>query len=80
MSNGNAPQSDDRRWAIHDIQPTGFKLTGSTIKLTGAVIPSSIMPDCTGTVVKKTSGSVVDATTPCKPWASFPKYEALYLK
>jgi len=80
INGGNAPQASSVRWAVHDIQPTGFKLTGSTIKLTGAAIPAPNLPDCTGTVVKQTSGQAVDATKPCKPWASFPKYEALLLK
>ena len=43
-------------------------------------IPPANLPDCTGTVVRQTSGSKVDATKPCKPWASYPKYEQLYLK
>jgi len=79
MSGGNAPSATSVRWAVHDIQPTGFKLTGATSKLTGAAIPTPNLPDCTGTVVKQTSGSTVDATQPCKAWAAFPKYEALQI-
>jgi hypothetical protein len=80
MASTDAPKPQDTRWGIHDIQPTGFKLTGSTIALKGVAIPPVNLPDCTGTVVKQTSGSKVDGTKPCKPWASYPKYEALYLK
>jgi hypothetical protein len=80
MASTDAPKPQDTRWGIHDIQPTGFKLTGSTIALKGVAIPPANLPDCTGTVVKQTSGSKVDGTKPCKPWASYPKYEALYLK
>jgi hypothetical protein len=80
MMNGSAPAQDDRRWAIHDIQPTGFKLTGSILNLTGGAISQSSFPNCTGTIVKQPTGSVVDGAKPCKPWAAYPKYEALYLK
>ena len=80
MTGGTAPNTGSQRWSVHDIQPTGFMLTGSSsIKLTGAAIPKLNLPDCTGTVVKQTSGSRVDATQPCKPWASYPQYEGLYL-
>ena len=80
MSGTDAPKPLDKRWGVHDIQPTGFKVTGSPVALTGTVIPPANLPDCTGTVVKKTSGSTVDGTKPCKPWASYPPNEALYLK
>jgi hypothetical protein len=80
MQGTDVPKPLDDRWAVQDIQPTGFNLTGSTIVFTGMAIPPANLPDCTGTVVKQTSGSKVDATKPCKPWASYPKYEQLYLK
>ena len=80
MSGTDAPKPLDTRWGVHDIQPTGFKVTGSPVVLTGTVIPPANLPDCTGTVVKNTSGSKVDGTKPCKPWASYPPSEALYLK
>ena len=79
MNGGSAPTASDLRWSVHDIQSTGFTLVGSTVKLTGAVIPALNLPNCTGTVVKQTSGSTVDATKPCQPWASFPQYEALII-
>jgi hypothetical protein len=47
---------------------------------TACAVPPASLPDCTGTVVKNTSGSTVDGTKPCKLWASYPKYEALYLR
>jgi hypothetical protein len=80
MSGTDVPKPLDVRWGVHDILPTGFMLTGSTIALTGSAIPPANLPDCTGTVVKQTSGSKVDGTKPCKPWASYAQYEALYLK
>lgn len=36
-------------------------------------------PNCTGTVVKSTTASTVDATKPCKPWRSFPPAEFVEL-
>ncbi len=77
-STGNPPAASDKRWLVHDIQATGFMLTESTIKLSGAALPPSVLPDCTGTVVKQTSGSTVDGSQPCKPWRSYSEYEDLY--
>ena len=71
------PADSDRLWSIDNVQSTGFSLTGTKVTLSGFATASSVLPDCTGTVIKKTSGSTVDATTPCKPWASFPEHEEL---
>jgi hypothetical protein len=80
MQGTDVPKPLDDRWAVRDIQPTGFNLTASTISLTGMAFSPANLPNCTGTVVKQTSGSKVDATKPCKPWASYPQHELLYLK
>jgi hypothetical protein len=74
------PASGDRLWPIDTVQANGFLLTDTKVSLTGFATAATVLPNCTGTVVKQTSGSTVDATKPCKPWASFPKYEALYVK
>jgi hypothetical protein len=80
LKNKAQPTDGDRLWAIDTIQSTGFNLTGTPISLLGFATAASVLPDCTGTVVKKTSGSTVDGTKPCKPWSSFPKVEELLLK
>jgi hypothetical protein len=71
------PTDNDHLWSIDNVQSTGFNLAGTKVTLSGFATASSVLPDCTGTVIKKTSGSTVDATTPCKPWASFPEHEEL---
>jgi hypothetical protein len=73
MSDTTTPTVADKRFPIHDIAPSGFKLTGvpSALARGTAVAP----PSCTGTVVKTTSGSTVDGTKPCKQWRSFPLAE-----
>jgi hypothetical protein len=75
-SNAN-PTDADRLWSIENVQSTGFSLAGAKVTLSGFATASSVLPNCTGTVVKKASGSTVDATTPCKPWASFPERETM---
>jgi hypothetical protein len=80
MQGTDVPKPLDDRWAVQDIQPNGFKLTGSTIVFTGMAFSPANLPNCTGTVVQQTSGTKVDATKPCKPWASYAKYEQLLLK
>jgi hypothetical protein len=75
-SNAN-PTDGDRLWSIDNVQSTGFSLSGTKVTLSGFATASSVLPNCTGTVVKKTSGSTVDATTPCRPWASFLEHEVL---
>jgi hypothetical protein len=68
-------------WSVNSIQPTGFNLTNSTLKLSGGAVPWSMLPNCTGTVLKQAAGVPVkvDATKPCKPWLSYPQYEARML-
>ena len=80
LTNETKPVTGDRLWPIDNVQANGFSLTDTKVTLTGFATAASVLPNCTGTVVKQTSGSTVDATKPCKPWASFSKYEALYLK
>ena len=73
MGDASMPTVADKRFPIHDITPSGFKLTGvpSTVARGTAVAP----PSCTGTIVKTASGSTVDGTKPCKQWRSFPLAE-----
>lgn len=80
LANEATPKDGDRLWPIGNVQSTGFSLTGTEVKLSGFATASSVLPNCTGTVVKQTSGSTVDGTKPCKPWSSFPQYEELFLK
>jgi len=80
LTNEVQPNEEDRLWNIDNIQSTGFSLTGTAVALSGFATATSVLPDCTGTVVKKTSGATVDGTKPCKPWASYPTYEELLLK
>jgi len=80
LTNEATPKDGDRLWPIGNVQSTGFSLTGTEVKLSGFATASSVLPNCTGTVVKQTSGSTVDGTKPCKPWSSFPQYEELFLK
>lgn len=80
LRNEATPTSTDTQWNIDNVQSTGFGLVGSKVTLSGFASAASVLPDCTGTVVKQTSGSTVDGTKPCKPWASFPEYEELVLK
>ena len=79
LTNEAQPKNGDRLWSIDNVQSTGFSLTGTNVKLSGSATASSVLPDCTGTVVKGTSGSTVDGTKPCKPWSSFPPIEYLEL-
>jgi len=67
------------KWTATNIQPDGFDLLAGPAELSGTAIPASRLPDCTGTVIKQASGAApaVDATKPCKPWASFPPFEGL---
>jgi hypothetical protein len=73
----NAGFASGARWSVTNIQPSGFDLVGSTVKLTGGAVAVSKFPDCTGTVVKQTSGlpPKVDSSKPCKPWRSYPQFE-----
>jgi hypothetical protein len=73
----NAGFANGARWSVTNIQPSGFDLVGSTVKLTGGAVAVSKLPDCTGTVVKQTSGlpPKVDSSKPCKPWRSYPQFE-----
>jgi hypothetical protein len=80
VGGGNPPNPSSARWGVQEILATGFKLIGSTVSMAGAAIPAANLPSCTGTVVKQTSGSTVDATKPCKPWGRFAPYEDLLLK
>jgi hypothetical protein len=80
LTNELSPRQGDRLWPVGNVQSTGFSLTGTELKLTGFATASSVLPNCTGTVVKQASGSTVDGTKPCKPWSSFPQYEELILK
>jgi hypothetical protein len=75
-TNGN-PTTSDRLWTIDTVQAAGFNLTGTKVTLSGFATASSVLPTCTGTVIKKTSGTTVDGTTPCKPWLSYPEHETL---
>ncbi len=72
--------SDDPPYEVDNVQSTGFGLVGTKVTLSGFATADSVLPNCTGTVVKQTSGSTVDGTQPCKPWSSFPLYEELLLK
>ena len=80
LGNEVQPNDGDSLWPIDNVQATGFGLAGRKVSLSGFATAASVLPDCTGTVVKQTSGSIVDGTQPCKPWASYPLYEALMLK
>jgi hypothetical protein len=68
-------------YAPANIQPTGFDLEGVSVKLSGGAIPLSVVPNCTGTAMKRAAGagSTVDATRPCKPWRSFLTFEGRQL-
>jgi hypothetical protein len=75
-----APTPESRRFQPKNIQSDGFTLGSSMVDLTGAAIPTSKVPDCTGTALKQPAGEpLVDGTKPCKPWAVFPPFEGLYL-
>jgi hypothetical protein len=80
LRNETRPTDGDQPWSIDNVQATGFGLAGTKVTLSGFATAASMLPDCTGTVVKQTSGSTVDGTKPCKPWSSFPLYEELLLK
>src|ERR1039457_4303656 len=80
LRNEATPTDSDTRWNIDNVQSTGFGLTGTKVTLSGFATETSLLPNCTGTVVKQTSGSRVDGTTPCKPYASYPQHEDLLLK
>lgn len=74
------PTSGSRRYLPENIQAGGFTLAASTVELTGVAVPTSKVPDCTGTALKQVAGEpIVDGTKPCKPWASFPPIEGLYI-
>jgi hypothetical protein len=76
----SAPTAADRRWTPESIALGSFSLQDSMVELTGAAIPSSRFPDCTGTSVKQASGKpVVDGTKPCKPWSMFPLHDGLVI-
>jgi len=72
-------------WPVSVIDATHFKLVGSRatgpVKPGGHALPISVMPDCTGTVIKggKDGGlPAVDSSKPCKPWTQeFPKNDNL---
>ena len=71
----------DGSWTAAGITSTGFRLSGLKVSVSGTAVAPSALPDCTGTVVKRTAGlpATVDGTKPCKPWMSYPKYEYLQL-
>ncbi len=81
LNRSGLPPSGETGWGVNSIQSTGFSLTNSAASLSGSVIPSSAIPNCTGTVIKQAAGAPVkvDATTPCKPWRSFAQYESVVL-
>jgi hypothetical protein len=79
LTTGTIPTAGDRLWSIDNVQADGFRLKDTSVALTGFATAASVLPNCTGTVVKQASGSTVDATKPCKPWASYPLYEARLL-
>jgi len=68
LRNETRPTDGDQPWSIDNVQATGFGLAGTKVTLSGFATAASMLPDCTGTVVKQTSGSTVDGTKPCKPW------------
>jgi hypothetical protein len=86
---GNTEQSHltDKLWKTSTTDGTSFTLLDS--KATdpnapgGRVVPVSVLPDCTGTVIQagKDGGlPSVDATKPCKPWKTeFPVNKAFPL-
>jgi hypothetical protein len=76
LTNQGIPTTADRLWNIDNVQADGFSLKDTSVTLTGFATAASVLPNCTGTVVKQASGATVDATKPCKPWASYPLYEA----
>jgi hypothetical protein len=77
----NAGFASGTRWSVSNIQPSGFDLVGSTVKLTGGAVALSKLPDCTGTVIKQTSGLApkVDSSKPCKQWRTYPQSEGMEL-
>ena len=79
LTTGALPTIADRLWSIDNVQGDGFRLKDTSVTLTGFGSAASVLPNCTGTVVKQTTGSTVDATKPCKPWASYPLSEARLL-
>jgi len=81
LNRSGLPPSGETGWSVNSIQPTGFNLTNSVASLSGGVIPSSAIPNCTGTVIKQAAGAPVkvDATTPCKPWRSYAQYESVVM-
>lgn len=73
--------SGETEWSVNSIQSTGFRLTNSAASFSGGAIPSSAIPNCTGTVIKQAAGAPVkvDATTPCMPWQSYRQYESVVM-
>jgi hypothetical protein len=81
VSKGSKSGANSQTWDIENIQANSFTLKGSMVTLTGFATPASVLPNCTGTVVKQAAGqpAKVDATIPCKPLKSFSAYEALFI-
>jgi hypothetical protein len=73
----NAGVSGTSKWVPTNIDASGFDLAGITVQLSGGAIPVARMPDCTGTVIKQSSGlpAKVDGTQPCQAWAAYPPSE-----
>jgi hypothetical protein len=78
----NAGSQSGVAYTPTNIQATGFDLENIVVKLSGGAIAFSTVPDCTGTAVKQAAGVglTVDATQPCKPWKSYPEFEAKMLQ
>lgn len=45
---------------------------------TGWVVPTKVMPDCSGTQTHKDPAPVVDDSSSCGPWRSYPRNERRY--
>jgi hypothetical protein len=83
LTHSATPTVEDRMWSVVDRQADGFSLGGSKANaLSGFVVASSILPDCTGTLVPQSGGQPdkVDGTKPCKPWASYLPTEYIRIK
>jgi hypothetical protein len=79
IGRGSAVSASDIRWSASNIAATGFSLKGSAGAVTGFVTATKNLPNCTGTVVKSTTGAQakVDGSIPCIRLSAFPDVEYL---
>lgn len=77
IGRGEKVAEGTERREVAAIDATGFTLRNAKVSLGGFATPSTKLPNCTGTVVKATTGApaTVDGTIPCRPRDAFPDFE-----